>query len=89
MSWELANEEKSLGQFASNRGYADLIAAAKGKPALEELFDQGISRDVASCIAELEAISGDESVRSTAARLAALMRGQAVAVITDGLTEEP
>jgi hypothetical protein len=88
MSYELANATESLGQFASNRGYGELIAAAGDYGALEDFFATGETKDVESCIAELTALAGavtDPSVQFTAAGLAGLMRRQEVAIITDGL----
>jgi hypothetical protein len=88
VSYEVANATESLGQFASGKGYDDLIAASKLHGALVRFFETGETTEVESCIAELGAIAkeaADAGVRSTAAGLAELMRGQEVAIITDGV----
>lgn len=97
MSYELvAPETGSLGQFASNRGYADLIAAARGYDALERLFEAGEARGedaIGDCVEELHELAASAGgtvpgVAETAKELARLMDGQEQVLITDGTAEE-
>lgn len=90
MSMELANERESLGQFATNKGYTQLIRAAKPYPALNQFFREGATKDIAGCRSELAAlakVSGSE-VADTARALSSLMDGQKVAVVTSGEANE-
>jgi hypothetical protein len=97
MSIELANEKwldgkgkGLLGQFASTRGYSDLIAAVKGRkyPVLKEFFNSGVTGDVERARAELKKLADDPKtdadVATTANALRDLADGQEVVVITDG-----
>ena len=58
MAYEIANADGPLDQFASNQGYADLIAAAHaGKyPALRSLLDHGASEHVPEVVEDLDAL---------------------------------
>ena len=98
MSIELANEKwlgynpnGLLGQFASTRGYSDLIEAVEGKeeyPALNEFFETGVTGKVETCRAELKRLANDSDtpvdVISTAKALRDLADGLEVAIITNG-----
>jgi hypothetical protein len=93
MSIELANEKWMdghesglLGQFASTRGYSDLIDAAKDSPALAKFFKAGYSEDVAEVQKDLKEISGHENadVASTAKALLDLTQGQEFLMVTNG-----
>jgi hypothetical protein len=88
MSYELVTEDGSQGQFASNNGYADLIAAANGK-FTSILFDQGRidgKAEVEQCIEELRAIRQPADVVTTAKALIGMMEGHTEILITDGVT---
>jgi hypothetical protein len=87
MSWYLANEKELIDQFASVSGLADLRRASEPCPALHDFFEEGVTVNVSQCIEELNQLANttrDEDVRVTAQGLAKLMRGQKVAVITQG-----
>jgi len=88
MSYEVIGDTHSLGQFASGKGYQDLIDAGKGSPALEKLFDAGESDDVPGVIEALSKIEGSDDVVSTAAGLAKLIEGQKSILISDGLVPD-
>lgn len=91
MSMEVANETELLGQFASNRGYSDLIkAATSAYPALRSLVKHGASEHVPAVIADLDKLIGAHKradVVSTAKALKELIAHQDLIVITNG--EEP
>ena len=88
MSVEIGNGTELLGQFASNKGYSDLIhATAKDYPALKKFFSYGATDDISNVERELVVladVSEDADVVSTAKALAGLIDGQDVAVITNG-----
>jgi hypothetical protein len=90
MSWYVANANKILDQFASGRGYSDLIHAAEDYPSLTAFFETGSTANVVDCVKELETIVRDHKtpgdVRLTAKGLAEIIRGQEIAVITQGFT---
>jgi hypothetical protein len=93
MSWYLANEKKIIDQFASGQGLSDLRKAieANSFPALQDFIDEGVTTNITLCIEQLNQLvkkTRDESVRVTAEGLAKLMRGQKVAVITQGFGYE-
>ncbi len=92
MSMEVANATDLLGQFASNNGYAELIAAGKKHPVLDSLFRNGASEDVPAAVkALLELAEEDEvseDVVKTARDLAYLINGEELIVVTDGTSEE-
>lgn len=94
MSVELATEkyldgkgEGLLGQFASNKGYSDLIAAAKKYPAFEKFVEDGATENVGPVCKDLEkmAASAPDDVASTAAALLKLMRGKKFVMIARGI----
>lgn len=92
MSIEVANATETLGQFASNGGYADFIAAVDGKtPALLSLVTHGASEDVPVVVKDLdELIGGDaaDDVKSTAKALRELIDGEELVIVTDGTSDE-
>src|ERR1022692_1282728 len=96
MSWYLANENKSLDQFASGQGLSDLRREIEANrfPALQNFIDEideGVTTNILLCIEQLNQLvqkTRDESVRVTAQGLAKLIRGQKVAVITQGFGYE-
>ncbi len=87
MSYEVANHKESLGQFDGNRGYGDLIEAATGYKAAEEFFRTGVTEDVRAVIKDLRDIAEKAApdVTETAKTLAKLIKGQKIAIITDGV----
>jgi hypothetical protein len=92
MAYEIANADGPIDQFASNQGYADLIAAthASKYPALRSLLDHGASEHVPEVVEDLDALidaSDDDSVAHTAEGLRDLIDGQKLIVITDGTGE--
>ena len=93
MSWYLANENKIIDQFASGQGLSDLRKAVEANnfPGLQDFIDQGVTANVLLCIDQLNQLvqkTRNESVKVTAQGLAKLMRGQKVAVITQGFGYE-
>ncbi len=97
MSMYLANEKwldgrgkGLLGQFASTKGYSDLIAAVEGEKyrALNEFFEHGVTGDVKTCRAELKKLADDPKTdadgATTANALRDLVDGLEVAIITNG-----
>ena len=90
MSYEVVVGGRSLGQFASNKGYADLasVAAVGAFPVCRAWFDAGTTKNVSGAVRELSAIAcihkGD--VGATALALIDKIRGKAEAVITDGVS---
>jgi hypothetical protein len=91
MSWYLADEKNIIGQFASACGLIPLRTACQSYPALKNFFDIGATKNIAACISGLDSIAdhSDENVdvKSTAAGLANLMKGQAAVFITDGSSD--
>jgi uncharacterized iron-regulated protein len=87
MSYEVANHKESLGQFASNKGYGDLIEAATCYKAAAEFFRTGVTEDVRAVIKDLRDIAEKAvpDVAETAKTLAKLIKGQKIAIITDGV----
>jgi hypothetical protein len=91
MSWYLANENELIDQFATSGGLGELSRAAESYPALHDFFEEGVTVNVAQCIEELNQLANktrDENVKVTAQGLAGLMRGQNMAVITQGFGYE-
>lgn len=84
MSIELANEEGTLGQFASNKGYSDLIEVCQAIPVLSKFFDDANTEDVSGIESALNNITSPPDVVTTAHQLAALMYGQDLVYITNG-----
>jgi hypothetical protein len=93
MSWYLANEKEIIDQFASGLGLSDLRREIETNrfPALQDFIDEGVTVNITECVEELNQLvkkTHDESVRVTAQGLAGMMRGQSVAVITQGFEYE-
>jgi hypothetical protein len=86
MSYEVIGDIGSLGQFASNRGYGDLIAAGSRHPPLKQLFETGESSDVPGVIAALNRIESPPDVKTTAHGLARMIVDQTSIMISDGLS---
>lgn len=84
MSIELANAGGVLGQFASNKGYSDLIDVCQAIPVLKKFFDDANTEDVPGVEDALNRITTPPDVVSTAHQLAALMHGQDLVYITNG-----
>jgi len=85
---ELVTSNQSLGQFSSNKGYADLIAASKSYGGLQKFFQAGQTDEVEFCQAELRDLasnSRDKSIAMTAVGLAKLMEGQTEVAVSDGV----
>ena len=91
MSYEVANENKMLGQFASNQGLSDLVAAADSYPALKDFLNHGGSERVAAVLKDIDALlktEKDADVKSTATDLRDLIKDQDLIVITNGVMED-
>ncbi len=88
MSMQVNNATEELGQFASNRGYQDLIEASKSDPTLKMFFDaasaDGKHVVEAVCKALRDVTSGKADVDETANGLADMIDGQDLVYITDG-----
>ncbi len=89
MSYEVANEHELLGQFASAGGFDDFTAAVKGStPDLKSLIVNGASQEVPKVVKDLELFireTDDPDLEETATTLKALIMGQEVIVITNGM----
>ena len=94
MSIELAtlkyldgDDNASLGQFASNKGYSDLIQAAKPYSALNRLVSIGASDDcpaVSKDLDKLIAAAPDTDIAETAKTLQKLLQKQTFVIVTRG-----
>jgi hypothetical protein len=87
MSVEVVGKSGSLGQFASNAGYSDLIAACKDDKILDGFFEAGCLNGkpaVAITVAALRKLKADADVQKTAAGLADMIDGQDLVVISNG-----
>ena len=87
MSWYLANDKGVIDQFASISGLADLRRASQDQATLKDFFDEGETRNVATCIVELGKVAehaGADDVKSTALGLAKMMEGETAVSITQG-----
>lgn len=91
MAVELANEEKMLGQFASNSGLLDLVEeVSKDYEKLNAFFQNGFTEDASGVAEELRkfiSAGGDEDVISTASALLSLLKNQNAAIISLGQYE--
>jgi hypothetical protein len=89
---ELASEHALLGQFASNKGYSDLIDAAKRSeyPALAQFFKHGATESTGPVKQELQELvsTSDSDVATTAGDLLRLIGNNDLVIITDGTGEE-
>ena len=95
MSLELANEKwlghnpkGLLGQFASTKGYSELMDAANKKdyPTLYQFFEDGVTGDVGQVRAELKTLAAvaSKDVANCARIMRDLAEGQTMLIITDG-----
>lgn len=86
--WLGHNPRGLLGQFASNQGYSDLIAAASKykMPTLRSWFKSGVTGDIDEARKELADLAkkSDKDVASTAHALRDLIDGETIAIITNG-----
>ena len=86
--WLGHNPTGLLGQFASTRGYTDLIKAAKKYKlrTLQQFFRDGVTGDVEAVRSQLETLAekagGD--VATTAKAMSDLAKGQDMLLITNG-----
>lgn len=94
MSMHLIDEtQRDLGQFASNKGYSDLIRAihqdAANNQILLGLIRTGVTEDTEGAIAELETLAevAEPSVASTAVDMKQLMVGKKAVAISNGLID--
>lgn len=90
MSFEVRNEQRSLGQFASNNGYIEFAAAAQ-TPALRSLVQNGASEDIPDVLDELEVMiktEEDPDIVTTAKALRDLILNEDLIVITNGVSNE-
>ena len=89
MSIEVYSRSGSLGQFASNKGYSDLIAASQKDPVLRPFFDNANTdnpKEIAAVADRLGVLAekAPEDVASTAKELQKLIQGQSLVFITNG-----
>ena len=87
MSMYVSNGTTELGQFASNKGYDDLIEAARQSPSLKMFFSAASAdgKDVVGHVcSELRALKAPKDVLSTAKGLADMIDGEDLVFITDG-----
>lgn len=84
MSFEVVNESGSLGQFASNKGFSDLIAASQKDRTLKAFFDAGYSDDGEKISSALMKLKGAPDVVLTARGLAKMIAKEKVVAITNG-----
>ena len=93
MSIELANEKWMdgderglLGQFASTRGYSDLVRAAFSYPALARFLELGATEKVDDVRGELKELArrASKDVASTAKALLDLSDEQTMLIVTNG-----
>jgi hypothetical protein len=83
----VSNGKTELGQFASNHGYSDLIAAACQSPSLKMFFAAASAdgKDVVEHVCtELRALKAPKDVKSTADGLADMIDGEDLVFITNG-----
>lgn len=88
MSYEVSNDNGSLGQFASGYGYSQLIDSAKQYPNLNKFFETGETAKPADCARELLQLAKatkDKDIADTARGLAQMIYNQKQATITDGV----
>jgi hypothetical protein len=88
MSYYIANDKEILGQFASNTGYADLIATAtEDLAALNSLIEHGVSENVPAVVTDLDRLMKqvrDKDVRSVITNLREMIKKQDLIVVTQG-----
>ena len=88
MSYELVTTDKSLGQFATTSGLADLTGASQDSAVLKAFFDEGRTEDCQSVARALRELKSTADVMSTAKGLATMMDGLKVAAISNGVGAE-
>lgn len=95
MSVEAANATGAIGQFASNKGHSDLIAAAQNNAVLKQFFDDGHAADsltVKAVVSALKALAADPAtaadVAGTAKGLASMMAGEDLVYLTNGTYDD-
>jgi len=91
VSYSVVGDEELLGQFATNKGYADLIEAAQGLPVLEDFFENGETERVPEVVTALRVmahVTDDSDIKTTARGLADLIKGQKSVMVTDGMVED-
>ena len=84
MSIELFSDKGELGQFASNGGYSDLIAASQKDPVLKKFFDDANTEDTTKVAEALRTLHSSDDVEKTAKILAGLMEDQDLVYISNG-----
>ena len=93
MSWYLSQTRMEIiGQFASISGLADLRNASDSYAALKDFFEVGATKNTTLCEFQLYRLAKktkDQSIKSTAKGLAAMLRGEKIVWITDGTTGHP
>lgn len=92
MSMYVNTNDKELGQFASNKGYADLVEASRSDPTLKMFFDAGSADGEhvvdAVCGALRAAKSDTPGVKDTANGLADMIEGHDLVYVTDGTHDD-
>jgi len=88
MSYEIVTRERSLGQFASGKGLADLREAAEGDVTLKDFFAQGYASNCQGVAQALNKLEGPPDVQSTAKGLVKLIEGQEAVAISNGASED-
>lgn len=87
MSMYVNTNDEELGQFASNKGYADLVEASKSNPTLKMFFDAGSADGmhvVAAVAKALRKLVCKPDIEETAHGLADMIEGEDLVYITDG-----
>lgn len=84
MSIELFSDKGELGQFASNGGYSDLIAASQKDSVLKKFFDDANTEDTSKVASALKSLKSSDDVEQTAKTLAGLMEDQDLVYISNG-----
>lgn len=90
MSYEVIGDVESLGQFASNAGFTDLVEAAQGKglSLLVRFLESGETDQTHDVAAQLRQLQAPPSVVETAKHLASLIEDQKSVLISDGIVED-
>jgi hypothetical protein len=87
MSWNLANSDGVIGQFATITGLAELRTAAAQEPALMDFFAEGHTKNIELCVQQLAKVAKrtkSADVKDTAIGLAKMMKKQTLVSITQG-----
>ncbi len=87
MSMYVSNGKEELGQFASGKGYSDLIDAARQSPSLKMFFAAASAdgKDVVDHVCgALRALKAPRDVKESADGLADMIDGEDLVFITDG-----